>query len=132
MQRTLSDLRILVIEDQAESRALLRGMLMELGISQIYEVEDGKKGLRFIDHASDMVDIILCDWNMPSMSGLELLQDIRERGAKTPFMIISGRSDEKSMMEAKAAGVSGFIRKPYTPGQMEARLRVLVDRIKTG
>lgn len=99
-----SDLRILVVEDQAEARAHLREMLMDLGISQIYEAADGQNGLRLADHALGFIDIILCDWNMPSMSGLELLQAIRKKGEPIPFLMITGRSDETSMMSAKAAG----------------------------
>lgn len=128
--KTLSQLRILLVEDQAESRTLLKGMLGELGITQIYEAGDGKKGLQFLDSAFDFIDIILCDWNMPSMSGIEFLRQVRSTGAEIPFMMITGRSDHNSVIEAKNFGVDGFIRKPYSPTQIEAKLRVLAQRVK--
>jgi two-component system chemotaxis response regulator CheY len=130
MEKKLADLRVLLVEDQAESRALLKGMLGELGITQIYEAGDGKKGLQFVDSAFDFIDIILCDWNMPSMTGIEFLRQVRSTGADIPFMMITGRSDHNSVIEAKNFGVSGFIRKPYSPTQIEAKLRVIVSRMK--
>lgn len=127
--KTLSQLRILLVEDQVESRTLLKGMLGELGITQIYEAGDGKKGLQFLDSAFDFIDIILCDWNMPSMSGIEFLRQVRSTGADIPFMMITGRSDHNSVIEAKSFGVNGFIRKPYSPTQIEAKLRVLAQKV---
>lgn len=126
----LAELKILIVEDEAESRSLLRGMLSEMGITQVYEAEDGKTGLGFMDGVSDIVDVILCDWNMPSMSGIDFLRKIRAKGIDIPFLMITGRGDHMSVVQAKAQGVSGYIRKPFTPVQVEARLRIVQERLK--
>lgn len=125
----IADLRILLVEDQAESRSLLRGILSELGITQVFEAADGRVGLQFIDSAFDFIDLILCDWNMPSMTGIEFLRQVRSTGSTVPFMMITGRSDHASVLEAKNFGVDGYIRKPYSPTQIEAKLRVMAQRI---
>lgn len=128
--QNISQLKILIIDDQSESRSLLRGMLNELGITQVFEAPDGRVGLEFMDSAVDYIDLIMCDWNMPSMTGIEFLRQVRSTGAKTPFMMITGRSDQSSVIEAKTFGVDGYIRKPYSATQIEAKLRVMVQRIK--
>jgi len=127
---SLSQLRVLVVEDQQESRQLLKGMLAELGVTQIYEANDGRLGLQFIDSAFDFVDLIMCDWNMPSMTGIEFLRQVRSVGSTIPFMMITGRSDQGSVVEAKNFGVDGYIRKPYSSTQIEAKLRIILHRIK--
>lgn len=130
MTANFTQLRVLLVEDQGESRALLRGMLSELGITQVYEAPDGKTGLQFMDSAFDFIDLILCDWNMPMMSGIEFLRQLRGAGVDIPFMMITGRSDHSSVLEAKNFGVDGYIRKPYSSVQIEAKLRIMAQRIK--
>ena len=130
MIEKMADLKILVVEDQGESRALIRGMLSELGITQIYEAPDGRTGLQFMDSAFDMVDLILCDWNMPNMTGIEFLKQIRSAGLETPFLMITGRGDHGSVVEAKNFGVTGYIRKPYSSAQIEAKLRIQVQKMR--
>ena len=125
-----AQLRVLLVEDQQESRQLLKGMLGELGVTQVYEANDGRMGLQFIDSAFDFVDLILCDWNMPAMTGIEFLRQVRSTGSSIPFMMITGRSDQGSVIEAKNFGVDGYIRKPYSSTQIEAKLRILLQRMK--
>ena len=125
-----AQLRVLIVEDQAESRTLLKQMLGEIGVTQVYEANDGRMGLQFIDSAFDFVDLILCDWNMPAMTGIEFLRQVRSTGSNIPFMMITGRSDHASVIEAKNFGVSGYIRKPYSSTQIEAKLRILLQRMK--
>ncbi len=129
-EANFAQLRVLLVEDQGESRALLRGMLAEMGISQVFEAGDGRTGLQFMDSAFDFIDIIMCDWNMPEMSGIEFLRQVRSTGSNIPFMMITGRSDQSSVMEAKNHGVDGYIRKPYSSAQVEARLRIVMQRAK--
>lgn len=130
MDNAIAQLRILIVEDQQESRNLLKQMLSELGITQIYEAQDGRTGLQFIDSAFDFVDLIMCDWNMPSLTGIEFLRQVRSTGSTIPFLMITGRSDQGSVVEAKNFGVDGYIRKPYSSTQIEAKLRVLVQRMR--
>ena len=128
MSEDIAELKILIIDDTNEARSMLKNMLTEIGITQVFEASDGKEGLRFVDTAFDFVDVILCDWNMPKMSGLSLLRQIRSVDAKFPFVMITGRGDLSSVAEAKGAGVSGYILKPYSMTQLEAKLRIVATR----
>ena len=124
----LSSVRVLIVEDQDESKNMMKQMLVEIGINQIFEASNGRDGLSFLDIADDMVDIIISDWNMPSMSGLDLLKQLRSVGSELPFMMVTGRGDKNSVIDAKAAGVAGYILKPFSMTQLEAKLRILCTR----
>lgn len=125
----IDKLKILVIEDQQDARAMLRNMLGELGITQIFEAGSGREGMRFLDSAFDFVDLILCDWNMPEMNGITLLKQLRTVDPELPFLMITGRSDMDSVFEAKTAGVTAYIKKPFSLTQLEAKLRIISGRI---
>ncbi len=128
----MSKVKILLIEDQDEARVMIRQMLLEIGVTQIFEAVSGREGMGFLDMADDMVDVVLCDWNMPSMSGLELLQQLRSVQNGLPFMMITGRGDRASVFEAKGAGVDGYILKPFSMRQLEAKLRIICARHELG
>lgn len=121
-------LRVLIIEDRKETRTMIKTMLGEMGINQVFEAGDGREGMEFIDIAADMVDIVLCDWNMPGMSGLQLLQQIRSVNGELPFLLVTGRSDRDSVLEAKGAGVTAYIRKPFSLNELEAKLRIIHEK----
>ncbi len=125
----LKDLKVLLVEDQSEARAMMRNMLAELGITQIFEAPDGKEALQFIDSAYEFINIIMCDWNMPSMNGVELLRQLRTVDPDMPFLMVTGRGDLESIVEAKTSGVTGYIKKPFSAAQLEAKLRIIVHRI---
>lgn len=126
---SLSAMRVLIVEDQQEARSMLRNMLLELGINQIFEASDGRDALTFLDSAMDLIDMVICDWNMPRMNGVELLRQLRTVNPEVPFLMITGRGDMQSVVEAKGSGVSGYIRKPFSPAQLEVKLRVMKQKV---
>lgn len=125
----IKDLKILVVDDQQEVRSMLRIMLGELGITQIFEAADGKEAMLFTDNAMDMIDVVICDWNMPRLTGIELLRQMRSVYPDVPFLMITGRSDVESVSMAKASGVTAYIRKPFSPAHLEVKLRVIKSKI---
>ena len=125
MTGAMSDLKLLVVEDQADARAMARNVLAEIGVTQVFEASDGREALSFLDAAFDFVDLIICDWNMPGLSGVELLRQLRSVDPDIPFLRLTGRGDMESVVEAKASGVTGYIRKPYSPQQLEAKIRIV-------
>lgn len=130
MDEQFQQLKVLIVEDQAEARGMLKNMLSLIGVHQIFEASDGKVALNFIDDAFDFIDMIICDWNMPEMDGAELLRQVRSTGEQIPFLMITGRGDKESVMTAKQHGVNGYIRKPFSSVQLEAKLRVLMHRMQ--
>lgn len=126
MENEFVGLKVLLIEDEKEARTMMRDMLSSMGVTQIFEASDGKEGMQFLDMAFDLVDIVLCDWNMPNMTGLDLLRQFRSVDNQTPFLMITGRGDMSSVMDAKSCGVSAYILKPFSLNQLEAKLRILM------
>lgn len=124
----LEDLKVLIVEDQREARQMMRQMVMELGITQVYEASNGREALMFMDEAFDLVDFIICDWNMPEMNGIDLLKQLRSVYSDLPFLMVTGRGDKASVIEAKGGGVSAYICKPFSPDQLEVKMRVLQMR----
>jgi two-component system chemotaxis response regulator CheY len=126
----LEDLKVLIVDDQAEARSLLKEMLFDMGVTQIFESKDGRQALEFVDAAFDFVDVIVCDWNMPGLSGVQLLRQIRSADSSIPFLMVTGRDDMESVLEAKNSGVTAYIRKPYSSVQLEAKLRIVTAKVK--
>jgi len=123
----LEDLKILLVEDQHEARCMMRQMLAERGITQVFEAPDGRDAMTFLDSAYDYINLVICDWNMPKMSGVEFLRQIRTVDPNLPFLMITGRTDIESVVEAKSSGVTGYIRKPFSPVQLEEKLKVIMQ-----
>ena len=126
---SLKDLKVLIVDDQQEARVMLRNMLMNMGITQVFESPDGRNALNFVDSAYDFVTLVICDWNMPALTGIELLGQLRSVEPNLPFLMVTGRGDMESVIEAKASGVTGYIRKPYSSAQLEAKLRAIVQKM---
>ena len=123
-------LKVLLVEDSFESLNLIRNMLQDLGVTQIYTAKNGMEALELMGvfDGDDGVDVILCDWNMPRMSGLDLLKQLRTCDPDLPFIMITGLADCDSVTEAKSYGVTGYIKKPFSTDELEKILR-LASRI---
>lgn len=128
--KSFSDLKVLIVDDQPETRHMLREMLNEMGVTQMFEAKDGRQAFEFVDAAFDFVDIIICDWNMPGMTGVELLRQIRTVDQRVPFLMVTGRLDMHSVVEAKSSGVTAYIAKPFSPVQLEAKIRIAIQKMK--
>ena len=124
----LSELKILIVDDQAEMRGMTRAMLHELGVKTVTEARNGKEAFALFKERPETIDMVLCDWNMPIMSGIELLRVIRASDGAMPFLMITARSDLDSITEAKSCGVTGYIRKPFSPEQLEAKLKYMLGK----
>ncbi len=122
----LQDLKVLIVEDNQQAANLLKKVLGGLGIHQAYRSADGREAQQFLDAADDMVDPIICDWEMPHMTGIELLQQVRTVYPDMPFIMVTGNADSDSVEVATRYRVSGYIKKPYAPQQIADCLTTLV------
>ena len=125
------ELRILVVEDNFEAMNLLKHMLASMGIAQVFTAKDGRDALDFLGMCDDLVDLVICDWNMPKLTGLELLQQLRTVDPDIPFMMVTGTSGHSNVLEAKTSGVSAYIVKPFSQDELEKKLRVFHRMLKT-
>ncbi len=124
----LASLRILLVEDEAPARDFAAMILQEMGIQTIDTAQDGREGLdRFSDN-EDAYDLIICDWKMPRMDGLELLKQVRSVRPNVPFLMVTVMAEMKSVQEAINHDVTAYIAKPYPPEQLEEKVLTLVVR----
>jgi two-component system, chemotaxis family, chemotaxis protein CheY len=128
IQADLVALKVLIIDDQSDVRVMTRMMLSEMGVTQVFEAKDGREALSLIDEAPDMVDMVICDWNMPRITGIDLLRQVRSVNPDLPFLMLTGRKDMESIVEAKTSGVSAYIAKPFSQAQLEVKMRVLLKQ----
>ncbi len=115
-------LSFLVVDDFEAMRRVTVNQLRQLGAEKIITAKDGKEALRVL--RSQAVDVVLSDWNMPVMSGLELLNAIREdpKLYALPFIMITAEAERPRIEEAIACGVTSMVLKPYSPGQLMMRV----------
>ena len=115
-------LSFLVVDDFEAMRRVTANQLRQLGAEKIVTAKDGKEAMRILK--SQPVDVVLSDWNMPIMSGLELLKAIREDSKlfAVPFIMITAEAERPRIEEAIACGVTSMILKPYSPGQLMTRV----------
>ena len=121
------NLKVLLVEDSFEAMTLIKHMLKEFGVDQVYTAKNGLEALNFLGEidGDDMVNLILCDWNMPRFSGLDLLTQLRTVDLDMPFLMITGNADLQSVQEAKSHGVSGYLRKPFSANELEKKLSAM-------
>lgn len=110
-------IRILIVDDLEFPRMVIRNMLHDLGYeshNNILEAANGLDAFKMLQESR--IDLIICDWVMPVMTGLELLQKMRATPelAKTPFIMLTAEAEKKNIMGAIKAGVSQYIVKPFT------------------
>lgn len=111
---TNPNMRILVVDDFSTMRRIVRNILRQLGFQNIVEADDGATAWEVLN--KDQIDFIVSDWNMPNMSGIELLRKVRasEEFADMPFLMVTAEAQQENIIEAVQAKVSNYIVKPFT------------------
>ena len=115
-------MKVLVVDDFAAMRRILKNVFGQIGLSNIIEADDGTTALDVLK--DNKVDLIVSDWNMPKMSGLDLLKNVRsnESTKDTPFLMVTASSQKDDVLEAIQAGVSNYIVKPFTADTVKEKL----------
>ena len=106
-------MKVLVVDDFATMRRIITNVLRQIGFENIVEAEDGTKALQVLEQ--DTIDFVITDWNMPEMSGLDLLKAIRSRGEKSdlPVLMVTAEALQENIVAAARAGVNNYIIKPF-------------------
>lgn len=122
------DLTVLIVDDFVTMRRIVKKILRDLDFQNIIEAEDGSAALDVLK--STKVDLIVSDWNMPRMNGLELLKLVRGTDSikEIPFLMVTAEAQKENIIEAVKAKVSNYIVKPFTAATLEEKLAKIVPR----
>lgn len=117
-----TSIKVMVIDDFATMRRIVKGVLKQLGFTNIIEAEDGDIALKEL--RKEKVGLIVSDWNMPNMTGLDLLKAVRSDNMlkDIPFLMVTAEGQKENVVQAVQAGVSNYIVKPFTPETFSAKL----------
>jgi len=117
------DLKILVVDDFPTMRRIVKTLLKSLGFREMHEAEDGEKAYALMK-AEGNFELIVSDWNMPNMTGLELLKTIRadEKFKHLPFLMVTAEAEKENIIEAVKSGVSNYVVKPFTGQTLKEKL----------
>lgn len=116
--------KILIVDDDASMRTLIRRMLSRLGIANLAEADSGAQALQLL--AATPIDLVICDWNMPAMSGMELFARARLLKPDALFLMLTGRADAESHAAARQAGVAAFMVKPISAPDLKVQITHLL------
>lgn len=126
MKHVSSDLPILIVDDSATALQVMSSILADFGFNNISKAGSGAEAWGKINSQGDFA-LVLSDWNMPDMTGIELLSKVRsdDRFTDVPFVLVTTNSDKEYVVQASGKGVNGFIVKPYTSALLEEKLTEL-------
>lgn len=116
-------MRILIVDDFATMRRIMKNILKQIGFSNIIEADDGTTALAELQKTS--VDLIISDWNMPKMTGLDLLKTVRTTPElkDIPFLMVTAEAQKQNVIDAVQAGVSNYVVKPFTAEAISDKLK---------
>ncbi|WP_114239958.1 chemotaxis response regulator CheY [Dyella sp. C9] len=125
------NMKILVVDDFSTMRRIVRNLLVELGFSNslIQEADDGESALAQLRSTS--FDMVVTDWNMPNMTGIDLLRAIRAEPALKglPVLMVTAENNRDQIIAAAQAGVNGYIVKPFTAAILQEKLSKIFERL---
>ena len=115
-------MKILVVDDFSTMRRIVKGLLAELGYTDVTEADDGNTALPLLKAGG--FDFLITDWNMPGMPGLDLLKAVRSDAnlAKLPVLMLTAEAKREQIIEAAQAGVSGYVIKPFTAQTLKEKI----------
>ncbi|WP_448383083.1 response regulator [Desulfosoma sp.] len=121
-------MKVLVVDDFATMRRIVKNILRELDFKDIVEAENGAAAVKILE--SQDIDLIVSDWNMPKMTGLELLKWVRanDKTKDLPFLMVTAEAQKENVMEAVKAKVSNYIVKPFTAAVMAEKLAKILPQ----
>ena len=116
------NMRVLVVDDFSTMRRIVKNILRQLGFNNVVEADDGTSAWEILNR--EKIDFIVSDWNMPQMTGIELLRRVRgsEQHAETPFLMVTAEAQQENIIEAVQAKVSNYIVKPFTAETMKQKI----------
>jgi len=125
-------MKILIADDFSTMRRIIKNLLKDLGFTNTAEADDGNTALPMLQNGN--FDFLITDWNMPGMSGMELLKACRtdERLKSLPVLMVTAEAKRDQIIAAAEAGVNGYVVKPFTAAALQEKIDKIFERIEAG
>ncbi len=122
-------MKILVVDDFSTMRRIVKNLLRDLGFTNTVEADDGKTALPILQAGG--IDFLVTDWNMPGMTGIDLLKAVRENPelVDLPVLMVTAEAKREQIIMAAQAGVNGYVIKPFTAGTLKEKIEKIFERI---
>jgi two-component system chemotaxis response regulator CheY len=120
------NMRVLVVDDFQTMRRIIINLLRQLGFNNVTEAHDGQAALEKV--RSEKIDLVISDWNMPNMTGIEFLKEVRQDpGLKgTPFIMVTAEGKKENVIAAVQAGVNNYIVKPFNAATLKEKMTKVI------
>jgi len=124
------NMKILIVDDFSTMRRIIKNLLRDLGFTNTAEADDGNTALPMLQSGS--FDFLVTDWNMPGMSGIDLLRAVRadERLKHLPVLMVTAEAKRDQIIEAAQAGVNGYVVKPFTAQALKEKIEKIFERVQ--
>ncbi|KPW09967.1 Chemotaxis protein CheY [Pseudomonas syringae pv. atrofaciens] len=125
------NMKILIVDDFSTMRRIIKNLLRDLGFTNTSEADDGLTALPMLQ--SGAFDFLVTDWNMPGMSGIDLLREVRkdERLKSLPVLMVTAEAKREQIIEAAQAGVNGYVVKPFTAQALKDKIDKIFERVNS-
>lgn len=123
------NMKILVVDDFSTMRRIVKNLLRDLGFSNTVEADDGKTALPILQAGG--IDFLVTDWNMPGMTGIDLLKAVRSDPelVDLPVLMVTAEAKREQIIMAAQAGVNGYVIKPFTAATLKEKIEKIFERI---
>lgn len=123
------DVKILVVDDFSTMRRIIKNLLRDLGFNNVEEADDGKTALPILKAGG--IDFLVTDWNMPGMTGIDLVKTVRadEKLRHIPILMVTAEAKREQIIAAAQAGVNGYVVKPFTAATLKEKIEKIFERI---
>lgn len=124
------NMKILIVDDFSTMRRIIKNLLRDLGFTNTHEADDGTTALPML--RSGDFDFLVTDWNMPGMSGIDLLKELRADGklSSLPVLMVTAEAKRDQIIEAAQAGVNGYVVKPFTAQVLKEKIDKIFERVE--
>ena len=127
-----TSLKVLVVDDMSTMRRIVKNVLKQIGFSDMVEAENGQDALNKLRAAGDF-GLVVSDWNMPVMQGIELLRAVRADAElkALPFLMVTAEAQKENLIEAVQSGVSNYVVKPFTAEVLQGKLEKVFANLQS-
>lgn len=122
-------MQVLVVDDSQIMRKIITGALKKLGVNDILEASNGQEAVEILGKPSD-IGLVLMDWNMPTMTGIEAVKKIRSDKVSIPVVMVTTEAEKEKVMEAIKSGANDYLIKPFNPKDIQGKLEKFLPALK--